>query len=131
MGKNKNKPIIEVDKPGGKPILYWPSAKEASEFYKINQVNISYNVNGVTKQAKGHYFRFATPKEIAAFEKITASIKPDIDLAPPVVKIFSEIQLPVETIPEVVQNADPQGDALSPFARLLQESKNKFENDSK
>jgi hypothetical protein len=130
MAHNKKKPIIELDKAGGKPLAYWPSAKDASAYYNIHQVNICYNVNGATKQAKGHYFRFATPKEIASYEIIQATIKPETAESAPLVENIPNPNIPVETIPESVQSADNQDDALSPFALLLQKSKNNFNKNS-
>ena len=57
-------------------------------------------------------------------------MKPDVAEGVPLAVNSKEIQMPVETIPEVIQSSDKQEDALSPFARLLQESKKKFNNNS-
>lgn len=129
--KPQNKPIVELDKPGGRIITYWRSAKAASEFFNINQVNISYNVNNITKQAKGHYFRFATKQEIEDYEKILrqAAAAPSAEAAPVEPTRLAD-NTPVETIPEVVQKPEIQDDTLSPFARLLQNSKKKFNDNS-
>ena len=70
MVYDKNKAIVELDKMGGKIIMYWPSAKAASVHYGINQVNICYNVKGRCKQAKGHFFRFATNEEIDQYKQL-------------------------------------------------------------
>lgn len=130
--KNLNKPIVETDKPGGKTIKYWRSAKSAADFYGFSQqVIISYNVNGITKQAKGHYFRFATKQEIEDYEVILRRLAAAQSTDPaPIVPELTPEATPIETIPEVVQKADNQTDAISPFDRLLQESKKKFTENS-
>lgn len=132
MGRKVNKPLIELDKPNGKIKQYWHSAKAASDFYNINVVNISYNVNGITKQAKGHYFRFATPNEIEQFSKIADQIEeaPSADPAP--VDDINDIPAsPAPVIEETVQPDEIQENMISPFARLLEESKKKFQNNPK
>lgn len=132
MGKKLSKPLIEMDKPKGKVIKYWESAKAAGEYYNINVVNISYNVNGTTKQAKGHYFRFATPKEIEQYSKIIEQIEEPISVDPAPVDDKNDMPAgPASVIPEVVQPDELQEDTLSPFARLLEESKKKFQNNPK
>lgn len=129
--KNLCKPIIELDKPNGKPVAYWGSSKEAAEHYGIGQVNISYNINNITKQAKGHYFRYATKQETAAYNASVARIDAvqNIQSAPvaPVAPITPTPVLPVETIPEVVHKPS---DTLTPFQRMVQESKKKFNENS-
>lgn len=131
MAKSQKKPIIELDKPNGKPIAYWESSQKAANHYNINQVNISYNITGRQKQAKGHYFRFATPKEIDEYNKamarIAAATKAD-DPAPVVNKI--EQLPPAEVIPEAVQPTEEKENTLSPFELLLQKSKKKFNDNS-
>lgn len=127
---DRRKPIVELDRPGGKVMAYWHSAKDASEFYNIHTVNISYNVNGKTKQALGRYFRFATPKEIRSHNEIMANMKPETTEAAPLDVKPQEPQTPVDTIPEAIQTTDKQDDTLSPFARLLQESKKRFNKNS-
>ena len=129
--KNQNKPIVETDKPGGKVVMYWPSSKSAADHYKINQVNISYNINGITKQAKGHYFRYATPKETAAYEESikridTAEAVPQEPAAPEVITPI----IPVDIIPETVNKTELPPDSLTPFERMLQKSKEKFKENS-
>lgn len=133
MAKNKNKPIVELDKPNGKVKAFWNSAKEASEFYKIHQVNISYNVNGKTKQAKGKYFRFATKKEIEIYQHIKEQIlpvtTPELN-EPYTMPLPTGNDIPVEIIPEKPQLNDNQLGYISPFERMLQESKKKFNDNS-
>jgi hypothetical protein len=126
----QNKPIIETDKPGGKPIKYWRTAKAAAEFYKFgNQIGISYNVNGINQQVKGHYFRFATVKEIIDYEEILRRHdKPNANPIP--IEPEPIINIPAETIPEIVQKPELLDDTLSPFERLLQKSKKKFTENS-
>lgn len=127
---NKAKPLVELDKPGGKVMAYWESAKAAADFYKFpNQVSISYNVNGTTKQARGHYFRYATDKETEAYQQAMQRIDAVTDPKPVAPEPVKEI-LPVEVIPEVVQKPDAHEDALSPFDKLLQKSKKNFNNNS-
>jgi hypothetical protein len=127
----QNKPIIETDKPNGKPIKYWRTAKAAAEFYKFgNQIGISYNVNGITKQVKGHFFRFATVKEIVDYEEILRRQETVANANPIATEPAPLINIPAETIPDVVQKPEPQQDSLTPFERLLQKSKKKFNENS-
>jgi hypothetical protein len=126
-----NKPLIETDKPGGRPIKYWRTAKSAADYYKLgNQVIISYNVKGITKQAKGHYFRYATEREIKDYEEILRREASETNANKVPVGPEPIINIPAETIPEVVNKPEPNGETLSPFERLLQESKKKFKNNS-
>jgi len=133
MAKNKNKPIVELNKPKGKVVAYWESAKEASEFHKINQVNISYNVNGITKQAKGHYFRFATPAEIAMYRQIKDKLKPnepEKSVEGPAVPLLTSPPTPADIIPEVVKKTEPLGETPSVFEQMLKKYKKKFNDNS-
>lgn len=128
----KNKPIVELDKPYGKVIKFWDSAKAASLMYNISQVVISYNVNDFTKQAKGHYFRFATSKEIQAYKVTIAKIDSEKSAEPTQKEETIQIpNLPVEIIPEVVQSGENQINTLSPFYRLLEAGKKKLNENSK
>lgn len=129
MGKDRRKPIVELDV-DGKIIAFWESAKNASDYYQnITVVSISYNVTGVTRQAKGHYFRFATPLEIKTYRDVQGLIKEPIAEEKPIQNL--EIpELPVETIPNVIQKNENQVDVISPYDRLLQKSKKKFNNNS-
>lgn len=127
-----NKPIVELDKPKGKAMKYWESAKKASDFYNINVVNISYNVNGTTKQAKGHYFRFATAEEIEQYSKINDQLDAPPSAEPaPIAEIDDGPVGPTPVLPEVIQSDEIQDNTASAFARLLEESKKKFQNNSK
>ncbi len=118
--------------PNGKIKQYWHSAKAASDFYNINVVNISYNVNGITKQAKGHYFRFATQQEIEQYSKIAETIAPPISTDPAPIDDNSAISVsPAPVIEETVQPDEQQENITSPFARLLEKSKKKFQNNPK
>lgn len=111
-------------------MAYWESAKAAAEFYKFsNQVVISYNVNGITKQAKGHYFRYASAKETDVYQKAMRRIDA-IAVPAPVVTAPIADSFPVDTIPELAQKPDDQGGALSLFDRLLQKSKKNFNENS-
>lgn len=136
MAKKVNKPIVELDKPNGKTINYFESAKKASDLYKINVVNISYNVNGITKQAKGHYFRFATATEIDFFtqimQKLDSISQPQPSAEPaPVEDNLGSADGPTPVLPEAPDNNENQTNTTSAFARLLEESKKKFQNNSK
>lgn len=132
MGTNdRRKPIVELDKPGGKVIKYWESAKKASEAYNISQVMISYNVTGKLKQANKHYFRFANPREIEQYTNIKNSLETPITVATPVVA-ENTIQIePGEIIPEVVKRNENHNDTLTPFEQLLENSKKKLKDNSK
>jgi len=128
---NLKKPIIELNKPGGKPIAYWESSKAAADFYNLSQVVISYNVNGKTRQAKGHYFRYATKKETEEYNNNLLRIDAaDRAAALPVVEEPAKIDIPAEIIPDVVQKPEDQYDTLTPFEKMLQKSKNKLDNNS-
>lgn len=113
-------------------LRYWESAKAASVFYGINVVNISLNCTGQTRQAKGHYFRFATPAEIELYKKLDALLEELEKVAE--TKIDDDKNAtpngPAPTLPEVVEPDEIQSNTLSPFARLLEESKKKFNNNS-
>lgn len=130
--KYLNKPIVELEKPGGKIKAFWKSAKEASEFHNIHPVNISYNVNGKTKQAKGKYFRFATKKEIEAYLLIQKEISPvePEKSALPIPIPLPDTNLPVDIIPENPQSGDNQIGYVSPFEKMLQDYKKKFNENS-
>ncbi len=131
MAFSKKKPIIELDKPNGKPIRYWESCQKAADYYRINQVNISYNISGRQKQAKGHYFRLATAKEIEEYKIAMARIDAAINAEPAPVVVNEIEQLPpAEIIPDVVQYSENQGQPLSPFEEMLQKSKKKFNENS-
>lgn len=126
---DKRKPIIELDKPNGKIKQYWPSAKDAAEFYGFNVVIISYNVNKRTKQAKGHYFRFATPEEIEIYKNIQISVvENDIKVAPEPAPAFIPPDIPVEVISAPDPNEQPLNE--SAFEKMLKESKKKFNENS-
>ena len=132
MAKDKRKPIVELDKPNGKVTKYWESTKDASLFYGIHPVNISQNVTGCTKSAKGHYFRYATYREIADYNKIIAQTPdPIIDQPTTIDDKTANTDAPVITIPETIQPTEDQQDTTSNFARLLEESKKKFQKNSK
>lgn len=132
MAKKVNKPIVELDKPNGKAINYFESAKKASDLYKINVVNISYNVNGITKQAKGHYFRFATATEIEFFNKIVETLEALPSAEPAPVDVIEETtEGPTPVILEASEDNETQENTTSAFARLLEESKKKFQNNPK
>lgn len=129
---SRKKPIVELDKPGGKIKKYWESAKQAADAYNMNQVIISYNVRGTTKQAKGHYFRFATKKEVEQYSNIINIIDEEIITdTTPIVTDSENSNIPVETIPEVVNRDENQVNTLSPFEQLLEASKNKLTENSK
>lgn len=130
--RKQNKPIIELDKPSGKVIKYWNSAKAAAEFYKMTVVSISYNVNGINRQAKGHYFRFATAKEIEAYANALVRIDNAINVEPTPKEVELDLPtLPVEIIPEHIQPTEDQQNTLSPFYRLLEAGKKKLNENSK
>lgn len=130
--KNLRKPIVELDKPKGKIIKYWESARQAADAYKFTQVIISYNVNGKTKQAKGHYFRFATSIEIEQYSKIVNIIDtPIIADATPIAPHIEDFNVPVEVIPETVNKSENQDNMLTPFQRLLEAGKKKLTDNSK
>lgn len=129
--KHQKKPIVETDKPGGKVKKYWESAVQAAAFYNISQVIISYNVRGTTKQAKGHYFRFATAKEIEQFQRIIGDIDNKIADMVPVEPVIIPNNIPVDIIPETVKSDDDQNDTLSNFERLLEAGKKKLIDNSK
>lgn len=127
-----NKPIVELDKPKGKIKLYWDSAKSAGDFYGINVVNISLNCTGQTKQAKGHYFRFATPAEIEVYKSLNSLLE-EVEATPKTEITDDKHEAPngpAPTLPDIIEPNENQNDALSPFARLLEESKKKFNNNS-
>lgn len=131
MAKNI-KPLIETDKPNGRIKQYWKSAKEAGLYYNINVVNISMNVTGNTKQAKGHYFRYATQDEIEQYSKIVDYTCTEKSVEPAPIDDNSEISLsPAPILPELRQLDEIQSDTLSPFARLLEEGRKKIKNNSK
>lgn len=126
------KPIIELDKPGGNFLRYWESSKAASDFYNISQVVISYNINKKTKQAKGHYFRYATQKEIEGYGAVKARIEVSENTQPaPIEPVFTPPDLPAATLPESPQVNEEHDNTESAFTRLLQESKKKFNENSK
>lgn len=128
---NLKKPIIELYK-DGKYKAYWSCAKEASEFYNISQVVISYNVNGRTKQSKGHFFRFATNAEIKTYSQISNRINSaESTQASPIEQEFTPPSIPAEIIPDTPQEFIKQENTISPFTRLLQKSKKKFNDNSK
>lgn len=124
--KTNKKAIVELDKPGGKIIKYWESGAQAAEAYGMNRVIISYNVHGTTTQAKGHYFRFATPKEIEQYAQIIIAIEPKSVEPIPVEPILTSSSEPAEVIPEVVKPNENQSDARTPFERLLEAGKKKL-----
>jgi hypothetical protein len=127
MAIDKRKPLVELEGPNGSVKAFWPSAKAASEHYGIHQVNISYNVNGITKQAKGHYFRFATTEEIINYQNLLDNIDQDVIAQPDPV---THIEIPEEHI-EAPADLPPHEDgSLSPFEKLLQKSKNIFKENS-
>jgi predicted carbohydrate-binding protein with CBM5 and CBM33 domain len=127
------KPLIEMDKPHkGKVLRYWQSAKAAAAYYNINVVNISQNVTGQTHQAKGHYFRYATAKEIEDFSKIVEHIEEPKSVIQPAIDDINDIpESPTPVIPEAPQADDDQRDTASNFARLLEEAKKKIKYNSK
>jgi ferritin-like protein len=132
MGSTNRKPLIETDKPNGKIKQYWNSAREAGEFYNINVVNISMNVTGNTKQAKGHFFRYATKEEIEQYSKIVDYTYTQTSVEPTPIDDNNDISLsPAPILPESIQFDEIQPDALSPFARLLEEGKKKIKNNPK
>lgn len=131
MGRNRNKPLIELDKPRGKVRAYWASARAASDHYGINVVNISQNVNGVTRQAKGHYFRYATPAEIEQYTEILKKSDKQEPVTTPVTEVNEEENHgPASTLPDVIEATEDQSNSQSAFARLLEESKKKFKSNS-
>lgn len=130
--KRMNKPIVELDKPKGKIKAYWESAKAAGAHYGINVVNISYNCTGQTHQAKGHYFRFATPAEIEQYKKLDNLLE-EVENVVEQTITDEKIDIPngpAPTLPEIIEPDEIQKDTLSPFARLLEESKKKFKDNS-
>lgn len=129
--KINKKPIVELEKPGGKVKKYWESARLAADAYKISTVIICYNVKGTTSQAKGHYFRYATSIEIEQYTQIINSITTSSTDSIPVEPITVPTNENVDTIPEVVKREENQIDTLTPFERLLEAGKNKLMDNSK
>jgi len=128
MGKDKRKPLVELSEPGGNVIMYWPSAKDAANYYGINQVNISYNANGICHQAKGHYFRFATPEETNQYRLLYEFLNKIPNKPAP--KPVEVIEIPAENIEAPDETtANPDGE-LSFFEKMLQKSKNNFNSNS-
>ena len=132
MARPKNKPIVELDKPNGKVIKYFISSKDAADFYNMNQANISYNINKKYHQAKGHYFRLANSKEIADYNMVEKKLRKEDNTnnQPKITTITIPSTMPVEVIPERPEDTDNQRDEKSPFDRLLDNYKNKFNNNT-
>lgn len=132
MAKDKRKPIVELDKPGGKVIKYWKSSKDAALFYDINAVNISQNVTGQTLQAKGHYFRHASLTEIANYNKINAELTESTIVQPTLIEpIPNESHGPAPTLVDTSYDAVNQEDTMSHFELLLEKSKKNFQKNKK
>lgn len=127
MGKDKRKPLVELNEPDGTVRMYWPSAKEAASYYGMSQVNISYNANGICHQAKGHYFRFATLEETAQYRLLYELLNkiPDQPTPP-----SETIDIPAENIAAPADTISNEDGELSFFEKMLQQSKNKFNNNS-
>lgn len=124
MGKDKRKPLVELESPGGKIKMYWPSGQEAANFYGISQVLISLCLKGRAKHAKKKYFRYATEQEIQSYRDVTQRIERTSQPVEETTKATEEPpNITVETIPETVERP---GDSLTPFDRLLQKAKEKF-----
>lgn len=128
--KNRNKPVVELEKTTGKIIKYFESAKSAADTYNISPVYISYNVKGVIKHAKGHVFRFATQQEIRTFEKLYQQVVQEETQTSELPSVTTQNE-PVETIPERVDKDANEIDTTSNFQRLLETGKKKLIDNSK
>jgi hypothetical protein len=123
MGKDKRKPLVELDQPNGNIIMYWESGKDASLFYGISKVIISMCLTGRLRHAKKKYFRFATAEEIASYRNVKERLSKNIEPVKPPEKVIDIPNITVETIPEIVEK--PQAE-LTPFDRLIQKGKEKL-----
>lgn len=127
MAQDKRKPLIELDGINGKFKRYWPSAKDASEYYGISNVLISYNCTGRLKHAKKKYFRYATDKErqtYSAIEQRLTEAQMETETEPE--QIIDLPNITVETIPEKIENPPDDEDGLTPFDKLLKKGKEKL-----
>lgn len=131
MATKRNKPIVELDKPNGKVVAYWESGKKACEAYNLQPHNISYNVKGITKQAKGHYFRYATISEIEQYSRIAIALDIKNTVPTTVEPVLSTEKDQVEIIPEIVISDENQINTLSNFERILLAGKKKLIDNSK
>ena len=120
---------MELNEPNGTIVMYWPSAKDAASYYGINQVNISYNANGICHQAKGHYFRFATPEETNQYRLLYEMLTLVNDKPAP--QPAEAIDIPAENIAAPDETTANDEGNVSFFEQLLQKSKNNFNNNSK
>lgn len=124
MGKDKRKPLVELESYNGKVKAFWESGKEAAEFYGFSQVLLSICVKGRSRHVRKKYFRYATDEEIAAYytvkQKVTEEEKKQNEQPATLPQLPTT---PVETIPEKVEKP---AEELSPFEKLLKKGKEKL-----
>lgn len=124
MGKDKRKPLVEIDSSNGKVKMYWESGKDACAFYAIKPGVMSLCLNGNIKHVKKKYFRFATEQEKILYsgvkERLSENLKP---AEQPLVPAEALPDIPVEVIPETVEKPE---DDLTPFDRLIKKGKEKL-----
>lgn len=121
MGKDKRKPLVEMDSENGKIIRFWESGKDAAAFYEIRPELISMCVKGNAKHAKKKYFRYATEEESALYRDVKQKVE---EPAPaPVPPVIDVPDIPVEIIPETVERPPEE---LTPFDRLIKKGKEKL-----
>lgn len=124
MGKDKRKPLVEIEGPNGKVKMFWESGKEAAVFYDIAPEVISLCLNGRLKHAKKKYFRFATEQEVVAYRNVKERVNKDLEpVEKPKEQVIDIPNITVETIPEKVEK--PAED-LTPFDRLIQKGREKL-----
>lgn len=124
MGKDKRKPLVELDGPNGKVKMFWEAGRDAASFYGFSPVYLSHCVKGKAKHAKKKYFRYATEEEIALYRNVTQRIEEEAKAVPdPTKQVIDIPNITVETIPEKVEK--PLDD-LTPFDRLLQKGREKL-----
>lgn len=127
MGKDKRKPLVELDGPGGKIKQFWESGRMAANFYGFSPVYISQQLKGRISNAKKHYFRYATDAEATAYLSVIQQIEED---APPVVadpRLIIEIpETSPEIIPESTEKLPTDPEELTPFDRLIKKGKEKL-----
>lgn len=127
MGKDKRKPLVELDGPNGKVKQYWESGRAAAAFYNISPVYISQQLKGRISNAKKHYFRYATDAEVKAYVSVVQRIAQE----PPPVEMPEAApetlppDLPAEVIPDKIEQAQEE-EQLTPFDRLIKKGKEKF-----
>lgn len=127
MGKDKRKPLVELESENGKIKRFWESGKDAAAFYDMSAVVITVHVKGRSRHAKKKYFRYATPEEVAAYRAVNQVIADQDNQEPTTHAVPVDIpQLPIEVIPEKVDKRENQEAELSPFDVLIKKGKEKF-----